>query len=104
MTRKTREWLGAMVALAGGAFTGWVDNSLLWRDTARVGFCLVVFAAVSVFIARRRPWLLAILVAIWVPVLPLDAILNWKPWLAFLPAFIAAYITYLATERSDLVL
>lgn len=104
MTSKLRLWLGLVVALLGGLFIGWIDESMRWSDNARVGFCLVVFAAAGVFIARQKPWLVALLVAIWIPLMPPSEILHWKPWLALIPALISAYITHLAIDRSDLVL
>jgi hypothetical protein len=104
MTGRIRIWTGMVIAALGGLFVGWVDESLRWSDDARVGFCLVIFSSASVFIARRKPLLLAILVAMWVPLLPPSQVLDWKPWLAFLPAIFSAYLTWLAINRSDLVL
>lgn len=79
MTGRVRLWLGLLVSLLGGLFIGWIDESMRWSDNARVGFCLVVFAAAGVFIAKQ------------------------KPWLALIPAMVSAYITHLAIDRSDLV-
>jgi hypothetical protein len=90
-------------ALAGGLFIAWINESPIYSDPARIGFCLVIFSAAGAFIARRKPWLIALLVSIWVTLLPMAGFGERMYWYAILPALFGAYITYLAVEKPDLI-
>ena len=103
MSDKIRNIISIIVAIMGGIFIGWIDTSPRWDDTALTVFSLMLISAASTFIARRKPWLIAILVALWVPLLNVVKFGNWSSVFAFLPSMISAYLTFLAIEKSELI-
>jgi hypothetical protein len=64
-----RLMLGAGLALIAGLAIGVVDASPGWDDTGITVFALLVGSAASAAVAGRRPWLIAILVGGFVPLL-----------------------------------
>ena len=103
MSSRTRIIVAIIVAISGGIFIGRIDTSPRWDDTPLTVFSLMLVSAAATFIARRKPWLIAILVAVWVPLLNVVKYGNWASTFAFLPSLISAYLTFLAVEKSELI-
>jgi hypothetical protein len=103
MTRRNRIIIAVFVAVSGGIFIGRIDTSPRWDDTPLTVFTLMLVSATGTFIARRKPWLIAILVALWVPLLNVIKYGHWASVFAFLPALVSAYLTFLAIEKSELI-
>ena len=103
MSEQTRIIVAITVAILGGIFIGWIDTSPRWDDTALTVFSLMLISAAGTFIARRKPWLIAILVALWVPLMNVIKYGHWASVFAFLPSLLSAYLTFLAIEKSELI-
>jgi hypothetical protein len=81
----------AMAAITVGLAIGYVDSRPTWDDT---GVTVIALVAGSFFIsaaAGRRPWLWAILVGGWIPVLEFGIGRNPASFIALVFAFAGAY-------------
>src|SRR4051794_36329668 len=63
--------VGLVVAAVGGVAIAFVESAPSWDDTGITVVALVVIAAVAAFIARRRPWVVALLVGAPTPLVEL---------------------------------
>jgi hypothetical protein len=70
---QTREAVLIVAAAAAGAAIGFVDSRPGWDDTAITAGLLVLAAGTAAMVAGRRPWLWALLVGGWTPLLELPA-------------------------------
>ena len=73
MTRQLRDPLLGILALAAGLAIGLLDSRPGWDDTGITAILLAVAAGLLAAASGRRPWLWAILVGIWVPLLEIPA-------------------------------
>jgi hypothetical protein len=56
-----------VVAVAVGLAIAWVDSRPHWDDSGITAACLLLSAGVLGMIGRRRPWLWALAIGIWIP-------------------------------------
>jgi hypothetical protein len=90
---KTRRlFLSAMLGNLLGFFIGWIDSRPNWDDTGITVLALLAASFISILAARRKPWIIAILVGIWVPLFNLSLQFNFGSLIAFVPAFAGAYL------------
>ena len=73
-----RNWLLLVLAGVGIAY---VDSRPTWDDAGVTAFSMMLAGAALGFAARRRPWLLALAIGVWIP---LHALLQ-HPSLGSLP-------------------
>lgn len=64
-----REAAGLGVALAFGVGIGLADSSPGWDSTGITAMALLLASGAAAFLARRRPWLVALLVGLPAPLL-----------------------------------
>lgn len=86
-----RTWILAVVATAVGLAIASVDSRPTWDDTGITAGAIFVSAFLIAALARRRPWLWALLVGGWVPVFALASGRDPAALLALVFAFLGAY-------------
>jgi hypothetical protein len=80
-----------IVALAlGGVFT-YVDNLPTWDDTGLMVAALLVISGVLGFLGPNRPWLWALALGVWIPVMGIVRTQNLSTIVALVFTFIGAY-------------
>ena len=88
-----------MLAAAGfGLLIALVDTSPGWDDTGITVLTLLLISGAFAAANQKRPWLWALLVGAWVPVLNVALSGNYGAWLALVPAFMGAYVGALARK------
>jgi len=78
------------LALAAGLAIALVDSSPRWDDTGITVFALLIAGGLTAALGRRRPWLFALLVGGFVPVLEIPRGAGTGPLLALLFAAVGA--------------
>jgi hypothetical protein len=84
-----------LLAVALGIAIAWIDSRPNWDDAGISAFLLVLSAAVCGFLASEKPWIIALAVAVWIPIYGILATQNLGSLLALLPGFFGAYVGYL---------
>ncbi len=74
----------------GGLIT-YVDSRPTWDDTGVTAAALLASAGVLGFLAPARPWLWALAVGVWIPLLAVIRTENYGAVLALAVAFVGAY-------------
>ncbi len=71
----TGQWIGrrdgllALVAAAIGLTLGYLDSRPSWDDSGITAGLLLLTSAMVAGVSGRRPWLWALLIGIWIPLL-----------------------------------
>lgn len=79
------------VALALGGLVTYVDGRPTWDDTGVTVAALLVFSGVLGFLGPNRPWLWALALGVWIPLLGVARTQNYWAMLALVVAFVGAY-------------
>jgi hypothetical protein len=85
-----RKWLIVVAILVGWGIT-WLDSSLNWDDTGITALLIVISTGLLGFFSPNRPWLWALAVGIWIPLVGVFIRHNFGGVLALVVAFIGAY-------------
>jgi uncharacterized membrane protein len=83
-----------LLANSMGLIIAWVDSSPNWDDTGITVGMIFLAALICGFIAKSRPWLIALSVSLWVPIFNIVTAHNYAGLFALVPGFIGAYIGY----------
>jgi hypothetical protein len=79
-------------------FTGlalaWMDSRPNWDDTGITVFLVLLAAILFGFLTFKKPWLIALAVSMWIPLLEIMWTHNYGALLAFIPGFAGAYAGY----------
>ena len=94
MAIRSREVVLGVLALVAGLAIAVLDSRPGWDDTGISAVLLAVAAGLVAAASGRRPWLWAILVGIWVPVLEIPATGGLGPIIALAIAGIGAVVGY----------
>lgn len=86
------------VALSLGAVITYVDSRPTWDDTGVTATAILVACGVLGALGPKRPWLWALGVGLWIPLLGIARAQNYATLLALLVAFVGAYAG-MATRR-----
>ena len=78
-------------ALALGGLIGYIDSRPTWDDTGVTAAVLFFVAGVFGFLGPKRPWLWALALGIWIPILGFAWTQNHGTLLALVVAFFGAY-------------
>ena len=84
-----------LLAMSAGLVIAYIDSRPNWDDTGISFFLLLFSSSVCAFLYFRRPWLIALIVGIWIPLFNLMFTHNFfGSLLALISAFIGAYIGF----------
>ena len=84
-----------LVLLAGlvvGIAIGYVDSRPSWDDTGVTAGALLISSLVLSAIAPQRPWAIALVVGVWIPLFGIVTRANYGSLLALAFAFVGAYV------------
>lgn len=79
------------VALAVGALVAYVDSRPTWDDTGVTAGAVFVTCMMLGYLGPRRPWLWALAVGAWIPIIAIVQDKNYAAVLALAVAFAGAY-------------
>jgi hypothetical protein len=80
-----------VVALAMGGLVTYVDSRPSWDDAGVTAAALLVTAGVLGFLGPARPWLWALALGAWIPLVGVVRTQNYAAVLALVVAFAGAY-------------
>ena len=79
------------VAVVAGWLIAYVDSRPTWDDTGVTALAIVVACGALGFMRPERPWLWALAVGVWIPLVGVVVTHNYGSVLALLIAFAGAY-------------
>lgn len=85
----------ALLSLVLGLAIAWIDARPNWDDTGISVLMVLTAAFLCGYLAAKKPWLIALLVSSWIPLLSILTTQNLGALLALIPGFIGAYAGYL---------
>jgi hypothetical protein len=75
-----------------GLLLAFIDSRPDWDDTAILVFGILISGGVLEVLCQRRPWLLALLLGVWIPLWGILVSRNYASLLALAFAFMGVYI------------
>jgi hypothetical protein len=91
MNEKLKKWFAYLIAISAGIVITLIDSNPSWDDTgitAGMIFCSCAFLG---FISPGRPWIWALVVAIWIPLYGFLWMHNYGSILALIIGFAGSY-------------
>jgi hypothetical protein len=82
------------LAIIMGIGIAWIDSRPGWDDTGISVFLIAMAATLCGYLALQKPWLIALAVSIWIPLLSIFTTQNYGGLLAFIPGFGGAFTGY----------
>jgi hypothetical protein len=79
-------------AVLTGLLIAWIDSRPNWDDTGISALMLFLAALLFGFLAFQKPWLIALAVGIWIPLISIIVTKNYGGLLALIPGFPGAYL------------
>ncbi len=79
------------VALGVGVLTTWMDSRPNWDDTGVTALAVLVSCILLGALGPKRPWLWALAVGLWIPILGIALHRNYGTLLALAFAFAGSY-------------
>jgi hypothetical protein len=79
------------LAVAVGLVIAWIDTRPGWDDTGVTAGLLLAASAIFAALRPRAPWLWAIAVGVWIPLVGILGTHNYGSLLALAIAFLGAY-------------
>lgn len=83
------------IAAAIGLFSLFVETRPAWDDTGILVVGIFLACGLLVLIGYQRPWLLALVVSIWIPLYRIIFSGNYETVIVLVVAFIGAYASWL---------
>jgi hypothetical protein len=83
--------LSVVLGLILGLTIAWIDSRPNWDDTGISVLLLLAAAMLCGFLASRKPWMIALVVSIWIPLTSICITHNYGGFMALVPGFIGAY-------------
>ena len=83
--------LSVLFACIFGIGIAWIDAQPSWDDSGISAFMVLLVSMLAAYMARRKPWLIALAVGAWIPIYGIIFIQNYGSLLALLPGIIGAY-------------
>ena len=80
-----------ILALFFGVGIAWIDSRPTWDDAGVTVLMVLIAAFACGFIAVQKPWLFAVLVSIWIPMVGIIGSDTYSGLLVLVPGFIGAY-------------
>lgn len=103
----TGQWIGrrdallALVAVAIGLTLGYLDSRPSWDDTGITAGLLLLTSAMVAGLSGRRPWLWALLIGIWTPLLEVWGVAGLASLAALAVSSIGAFGAYFLVSASS---
>ena len=82
------------IALTMGLLIAWVDTRPHWNDTGISASVLLLTGISCAFLASKKPWSIALILGIWLPIFNIVIAHNYGAIIALGLAFAGAYIGY----------
>lgn len=83
------------IATTIGLFSLFIETSPTWDDTGILVVGIFLTCGLLALIEHQRPWLLALVVGIWIPLYRIIVSSNYETVIALVVAFIGAYAGWL---------
>ena len=87
-----------ILAIVFGVVIAWIDSSPNWDDTGISVFMVLVTSFICGYLAGQKPWLIALSVSIWIPLLSIITSHNYGAFLAMIPGVLGAYAGHLVRK------
>ena len=81
----------SIVALALGGLITYVDSLPTWDDTGITAAALLVISGALGFLGPDRPWLWALALGVWIPIVGVFRTQTYWAMIALVLAFLGAY-------------
>ena len=81
-------------ATLAGLAIAWIDSRPNWDDTGISVLMVLSAAAIFGYFTSQKPWLTALAVSIWIPLMSIAQTHNFGGLLALLPGFVGAYLGF----------
>jgi hypothetical protein len=91
-------YFSVVLAVILGIAIAWIDSSPGWDDTGISVFLILGAAMLCGYLAREKPWLIALLTSIWIPLFNILTTHNYGSLIALAPGFIGAYCGWLINK------
>jgi fructose-specific phosphotransferase system IIC component len=83
--------LSVLFACVLGILIAWIDAQPNWDDSGISAFMVLLVSMLAAYLAKRKPWLIALAVGFWIPLYGIISTQNFGSLLALLPGIIGAY-------------
>jgi hypothetical protein len=80
-----------ILAIIFGIAIALADTSTGWDDTGVSVFMILLSSAIFSYFGNQKPWLFALMVGLWLPILNIALSSNFESLAALIPAFLGAY-------------
>ena len=82
------------LAIIAGLAIAWIDSRPSWDDAGITVLMVLASSSVLGFLALQKPWLIALLVSLWIPLFGIVLSHNYGGLIALIPGFVGAYLGY----------
>jgi fructose-specific phosphotransferase system IIC component len=83
--------LSVLFACVFGIGIAWIDAQPNWDDSGISAFMVLLVSMLAAYLAKRKPWLIALAVGIWIPLYGIISTQNFGSLIALLPGIIGAF-------------
>lgn len=97
----TTQKVFAILALIAGLGFAYIDSRPSWDDTGILVGAILLTCGLLALLGFRRPWLLALLVGVWIPLHGILISHNFGSIIALVPAFLGAYAGWMLRRLLD---
>ena len=87
-----------VVAVAAGLFIAFIDSRPTWDDTAITVFALLVAGGILGLLIKRRPWLYALALGMWLPLWEGIASHNFSMLIVLIFPFAGVYAGWILSQ------
>jgi len=91
-------YLTVLISAFLGIAIAWIDTSPGWDDTMVSVFLIFGAATFCGFMAKEKPWLIALSVSLWIPIFNLITTQNFESFMALVPGFLGAFAGWLISK------
>jgi hypothetical protein len=85
-------YFSLVLSVAFGICIAWIDTSPGWDDTGITFFLLLISSLICGFTGKKKPWLIGLLLGIWIPIFNIISAHNYGSLIAIFPAFVGAFV------------
>ena len=94
MVMKISFLLSLLLAVVLGMIIARIDTSPGWDDAGISVFMIFAAASLCGFLAKEKPWMIALLVGAWIPLFNILTSHNFGSIIALVPGFLGAFAGY----------